>query len=117
MTGFSYNSIQINSDVTIIQKMGVFIKYHRVNQNLTQTELAKSAGMSRSTLSLLERGESGNILTLIQVLRSLKQLHVFEAFFEEPQVSPMQLAKEDQKTRYRVRKSNSNKTPKPDSSW
>lgn len=117
MTDFSYNTLQSSSDIAIIKKMGEFVKYHRSNQNLTQSELAKNAGMSRSTLSLLERGESVNVLTLLQVLRTLNQLHVFEAFFEEPQISPMQLAKENQKVRYRVRKSNSKNASKPDSSW
>lgn len=116
MTGFSYINIQERSDASIIQKVGEFVKYHRINQNLTQSELSTNAGLSRSTLSLLERGESVNFLTLVQVLRTLNQLHALASFFEEPQVSPMQLAKENQKARYRVRKS-SQKPSKPDAIW
>lgn len=117
MTDIPYIKIENNSDLAIVEKIGRFIKYHRINQNFTQTELAKNAGMSRSTLSLLERGESVNILTLLQVLRTLHQLHILEGFFEKPQISPMQLAMEDQKTRYRVRKPKSKTDTKPDSSW
>lgn len=96
------------SDVFILQKIGSFIQNHRMNQNLTQNELSHQAGISRSTLSLLERGESVNLLTLIQVLRTLDQLHVLQGLFEELPASPMQLAQENQKTRYRVRKPKSN---------
>ncbi|MGB0390878.1 MAG: helix-turn-helix transcriptional regulator [Salibacteraceae bacterium] len=117
MTDLSYRNIAGSSDLAIVNKIGEFVKYHRTNQNLTQSELAKNAGISRSTLSLLERGESVNVLTLLQVLRTLNQLHVFEAFFEEPQISPMQLAKENQKVRYRVRKSTAKNISKPESTW
>ena len=38
--------------------VGAFIKHHRLDQNKTQDVLANEAGISRSTLRLLERGET-----------------------------------------------------------
>ena len=54
MNDFSYNPAI--SDAAIIKVIGTFIKQKRVEQNLTQAELAERAAMSRSTLSLMERG-------------------------------------------------------------
>ena len=117
MSDNSYIKWQSMSDAALAQTIGSFIKHQRTQQNKTQNELAKTAGISRSTLSLLERGEPVTLLTLLQVLRMLDQLHVFNSFIVNPQVSPLLLAKE-QKKRYRVRKKgNDAPPPKNESSW
>lgn len=46
------------SDKAIAEYIGTFVKHQRLEQNKTQDELASAAGISRSTLSLLERGET-----------------------------------------------------------
>jgi DNA-binding Xre family transcriptional regulator len=50
--------------------------------------LSHEAGISRSTLSLLERGETVTLATLLQVLRVLDQLQMMDAFVVEPRISP-----------------------------
>lgn len=74
-----------------------------MEQNKTQDELATAAGISRSTLSLLERGETVTINTLIQVLRILDQLHVLNSFEIKKTMSPLALAKLQKEKRQRVR--------------
>ncbi|KXK51732.1 MAG: helix-turn-helix protein [Chlorobi bacterium OLB5] len=64
--------------------------------------LASAAGISRSTLSLLERGETVTLATLIQVLRVLDQLHVIEAFTVPQTISPLALAKMEKEKRKRA---------------
>ena len=64
--------------------------------------LAKDAGISRSTLSLLERGGVVTVATLIQVLRVLDQLQVFDGFTITRQQSPLLLAIAEKKKRKRV---------------
>lgn len=106
MTDFSYKDWTILSDAAIEKEIGLYIKKTRQQQNKTQQDLADAAGISRSTLSLLERGESGNLKTLIQVLRVLGQLHVFRLFEYIEVMSPMALAEQQHKylkTRERVR--------------
>ena len=89
-------------DNGIALQIGKFVKHWRMSQNKTQTMLAKDAGISRSTLSLLERGGTVTVATLIQVLRVLDQLQVFDGFAVVRQQSPLLLAKAEKKRRRRV---------------
>ncbi len=104
------------SDRALIETIGAFIKQHRIEQNRTQNEVAKQAGISRSTLSLLEKGETVTVPTLIQVLRVLELLHIMDSFQIHDQISPLQLAKLEQDKRVRAR---GKKAPndKPESEW
>ena len=91
------------SDRHISVTIGSFIKHHRLLKNLSQSQVAHSAGISRSTLSLLERGETVTLATLIQVLRVLDLLYVMDAFEIKEQISPIALAKLEQSKRVRSR--------------
>ena len=91
-----------NSDASILKQIGEFIKEKRIEQNIKQDSLASAAVISRSTLSLIERGESISLINLIKILRMLDALYVLDRFKIEPKISPMLLAKEEQKKRKRV---------------
>ena len=93
------------SDQALSAHIGAFVKHHRLEQNKTQDILSHEAGISRSTLSLLERGETVTLATLIQVLRVLDQLQVMEAFDIQQRISPLALAKAEQGKRKRARNS------------
>ena len=92
------------SDQSLIKQIGEFVRYHRLQQNRTQEEVSEAAGISRSTLSLMERGETVTVLTLIQVLRVLDLLHIMDVFEIEETVSPIALAKLEREKRQRARK-------------
>jgi len=102
------------SNSALSQTLGAFIKHHRLQQNKTQGAVAKAAGISRSTISLLERGETVTISTFIQVLRVLDLLHVMDSFNVQPQISPIELAKLEQEKRLRAR---GNIGTPPESEW
>ncbi len=85
------------------EQIGAYVKHHRLEQNKTQEEVARAAGMSRSTLSLLERGEAVSLNTLLEALRALDLLQVMKAFEIESKISPMALAKMEQEKRQRAR--------------
>ncbi len=111
-----FSDISLLSDVAILQEIGMFIKNKRVIQELTQEELAEKANISRSTLSLMEKGKNTALVNLVKVLRILDALYVFETFKEEQMISPLQLAKQDEQKRKRVSvKRKNNKTQ--DSEW
>jgi transcriptional regulator with XRE-family HTH domain len=105
------------SDLAILQMIGDFIKKKRMALNKTQDMLAGEASISRSTLSLLERGEKVNLITLIQVLRVLDELQLLEAFEVRQQISPIEYIKLQKKyERQRVRNIDMAAEPPP-SEW
>ena len=81
------------SDKALSETIGKFIRHNRLNQNKPQDEVATAAGISRSTLSLLERGEKVTLSTLLQVLRVLDLLYVMDAFKISDEISPVEYAK------------------------
>ena len=102
MTDISDNIWDSVSDKALAMHIGAFIKHHRMEQNKTQEVLAKAAGISRSTLSLLERGEAVTLATLIQVLRVLDKLYVLDVFSVQQDISPLMLAKMEKGKRKRA---------------
>ncbi|MEI7980373.1 MAG: helix-turn-helix transcriptional regulator [Bacteroidota bacterium] len=104
------------SDTVIMETIGSFIKHHRVQQNKSQNQLAKEAGIVRSTLSLFERGQNTSMISFVQLLRSLKLLHMLQEFQVKQQISPIQLAKLEQSKRIRARRKDKNEE-KPESDW
>jgi transcriptional regulator with XRE-family HTH domain len=102
MNDISFTNWNSMSDMALSLHIGAFIKHHRMESNITQDALARDAGISRSTLSLLERGETVTLATLIQVLRVLDQLNVMEGFTVKQTISPLALAKIEKKKRKRA---------------
>jgi len=106
----AYEQWHSMNDGALLSQIGAFVKHHRLEQNKTQEFVSHAAGISRSTLSLLERGETVTLATLLQVLRVLDQLHVMDAFDVPRRISPLALAKAEQKQRRRARASGSTDT-------
>ena len=98
------SDISLFSDKAILNTIGLFVQQTRIKQNLNQQELADKAAVSRSTLSLLERGENISLINLLKILRILDALYVFKAFEVREEVSPLRLAKGEKKMRKRVQK-------------
>ena len=118
MTDISYISTPATTDLALLVSLGSFIRQQRLQQNKTQGQLAKEAGISRSTLSLFEKGENTGILVFIQVLRSLKLLQLLEIFQMKQQVSPLALAKLERSKRLRAsRGETGRKKSPPQSDW
>lgn len=114
MNDISYNLAF--GDTAILKRIGEFIKSKRIDQNLTQDEVADRAAISRSTLSLAERGENIALTNLLKILRVLDALYIFEQFKVNQKISPLRLAKEDEKKRRRASK-NSSRNNKDDIGW
>lgn len=92
------------SDNAIIEAIGQYIKHQRLLQNKTQSQVAENAGVNRWTLSQIENGEAITLNSLIQILRALNLLNILDIFKIEEQISPIELAKLEQKKRRRARK-------------
>ena len=106
MNDNSYTNWESMSDKTLIETIGGFVKHHRLNQNQSQNKVAIAAGVSRSTLSLLERGEKISLSSLIKVLRVLDLLHIMNVFTISNEISPIEYAKLQKNKRKRARNKN-----------
>jgi hypothetical protein len=80
--------------------------------------LAKEAWISRSTLSLLERGKTVTLATFIHVMRVLDQLQIMNSFETGETISPLALAKLQKQKRQRARgKSRARQGEKDQTNW
>jgi len=98
------------SDSAVLEQIGRFVQQSRLKQNKSQQQIADAAGVNRSTLSQIENGKGGTMISLIQILRVLGQLSFVKAFQVEDKPSPMYLATLEMKKRKRARNI---KGPKP----
>ncbi len=103
MMDISNNNWLAMSDGALVATIGAFIKHHRLLQNKTQQQLATEAGINRSTITQIEKGEKITLQSLLQVLRVLNLLYIMDVFKVQQQISPLQLAKLEQNKRQRVR--------------
>lgn len=93
------------SDKSIITSIGEYLKTQRLDQNKTQAQIAEAAGINRWTVSKIENGEAISLSSLIPILRALKLLNILDIFEVETEISPIELAKLEQKKRKRARNS------------
>ncbi len=94
------------SDDAVQAVIGRFIQETRLQQNKSQKQVADAAGLNRSTLSQIENGRGGTLLSIVQILRVLNQMSFLNVFQVEEKASPIYLAKMEMKKRKRARKTN-----------
>jgi transcriptional regulator with XRE-family HTH domain len=95
-------SWQSMSDPAIVNEIGQFIQRMRLNRNVTQKQLARMSGVNRVTISRFEGGQASTLLTLVQILRALDKLDILNTFYEEAEISPLQLLNLRKKQRRRA---------------
>lgn len=89
-------------DPAIVRKLCLNLKQMRLSKNWSQKTLAENAGLDRVTISRMENGRAATLLTFVQVLRALDRLHLLNVFDEEPEQSPLQLLKLQEKQRQKA---------------
>lgn len=104
------------SDKEVLSMLGEFIRKSRLEQNKTQQQLADEAGLNRSTIIVLEKGEGGTLSTFLQVLRVLDKLSLMGYFEYKRPISPLLLAEAEHNERKRARKKPVKNYPKK-SDW
>lgn len=103
MSPISYNkNWSAMADPSVVKEICSSIKQMRLNKNLSQEELSHRSGIDRTTISRMESGRAATLLTLVQILRALDKLDIFNTFFAEPEISPMQLLKQQEKQRQKA---------------
>ncbi|MBC8084745.1 MAG: helix-turn-helix transcriptional regulator [Hymenobacter sp.] len=92
------------SDMAAVREIGRNLQLIRLNQDISQQELAVQTGVSRFTISQVENGRPASTLTLVQLLRALGRLDVLEVLEESATISPLQAARLVGQQRQRARR-------------
>ena len=98
-------------DDQVVEQLGKELRRMRLERNLSQAEIAKRAGLDRTTVVQLEAGRAATMLTVVQVLRAMDQLDLLNAIHEVPQPTPYQLVEAQEKYLKRQRKRASRQKP------
>ena len=98
------------TDEAILEQLGERLAKRQIRLDLTQADLARQAGVGRSTVERMEAGHSTQMVSFVRVLRVLELLSPFMDAVPEPGLSPMQLIR----NRHKVRQRASRKRDSPD---
>jgi len=79
--------------------VGEKLKKLRLEYNITQNELAKKTGLSRVSISKIERGMGVNLSSLIEIMRGLRVLENIEHLIPEQEVSPIEVIRLKNRTK------------------
>lgn len=93
------------TDDEILKKLGAKLKEIRLEANMKQKELSEKSGLSMFSISQIETGHNTSVLSLIQILKALNRMDLFEPFLKEREIDPKlieEFIKRQQPTRQRV---------------
>ena len=82
-------------------RLGSQVEAFRLSRNMRQVDLARSAGVARSTLARFEGGGGGSIDTLIRILRALDLEDRMELLVPDASKNPL-MRRERQRARPRL---------------
>jgi len=89
------------SDKAIEEELGRRFRRLRLRNNVTQQQLADATELSLNTIKALESGRC-KLSTMIAVSRELGELDQLAQILNQPQISPLQLAKRQGHVRERA---------------
>jgi transcriptional regulator with XRE-family HTH domain len=81
------------TDAAAMAELGERLARTRLEQNLSQQQIASAAGVSKRTVERIEAGAPVQLAGFIRVLRALGLLERLEALVPEPLPSPIEQAK------------------------
>ena len=97
----------------VLVEIGGRIRQKRLNKNKTHNELAVLTGISRATISKVEKGESTSLLTIVTILRALDSIDQLDLFLPSTLVDPGTIARLESHKRQRASKKKSD----PPTAW
>lgn len=106
---------KLQTDDAILAELGKRIARYRVDNQVTQADLAEQAGVSKRTVERIEAGASAQMSTIIRILRVLELLPGLDQLVPEPGPRPMDLLKRKGKVRQRA--SSGRRTAGSDKKW
>ena len=91
-----------HSDDVILRELGGRLAGLRLAHSMTQARLATQTGVSKRTVERLESGHSGQLSSLIRVLRALDLIKDLNVLIPPTEPGPMDLLRLRGKTRRRA---------------
>ena len=83
----------------------------RLSKNISQAELARQAGVSRSTMTRIADGQSISLDSFIRVIKALGLANNLASLLPDPDIRPVELVRHQ--GRHRRRASGKRKTSEP----
>lgn len=110
MTDNQYQSFK--SAEALASEIGSKLERLRLSRNITQTDLARDAGISERTLRRLESGEGATLDSLLRVLIALKISQNLDLLVPDPRVRPIERVRTGGTERQRSRSAKSDQSSK-----
>lgn len=94
----------LQTDDAVLGELGRRLAHTRLERNVSQAELAAEAGISKTTLERIERGDPVQINNFVRVLRALGQLDELDNVVPEPLPRPTERLNSEGRRRKRARR-------------
>ena len=85
--------LEAMNDRALIAEIGLRIQRRRLAMNISQTVLARKAGVARKVIQNIESGNGSTVKGLVRTLRALGLTAGLGLLFPETGPSPLELAK------------------------
>jgi transcriptional regulator with XRE-family HTH domain len=109
--------LHATSNLALLRTLGQRVAQHRLQQGLSQAEVAERSGTSLRTITRLEAGQSVQLDTLLSVLRVLRLMDGLDELVPQPRVSPLALAREQKPARQRAPRKSARAAEVPKTGW
>jgi len=103
---------EVKSPQALVTEIGSKLERLRLARNVTQTELARTAGVSERTLRRLESGNGATLDTLVRVLSALKLEQNLDLLVPDPRIRPIERIRTGGSERQRSRSVKANQPAK-----
>ena len=103
------------SDSAALGEIARRVQRARLDRQMTQTELADAAGVSRPTVERFEATGAGQLTTLVRVLRALNLVDRLDLLLPEATIRPIEAL--ETRGEGRKRASRRRKPPAPAKGW
>lgn len=96
------SSFKLMSAAAVAETLGQRVRRARLNQDLSQQQVADIAGLSRRAVANAENTGAMNLETFISILQALGRVDELDSFLPEEPLSPAELYKLRGKERQRA---------------
>ncbi len=104
------------SPAAIAAELGERLKQARLNQNITQSQLAEQVGITRKAVLNAEKGQV-SLAVFVAIMDGLNLTDELDLFLPVQLISPLQLAKMQGKRRVRASSPTVNETDEEPMAW